>query len=547
MPSLRAIRLLNAVEAGTHSASDLQTSLTDPGRLVDFKILLSMRGQARRMAASETTVLAIANSQLARDAVFKEASATNSITNQAILGNATAVGIVSNNLQSLIEIEANSVTWDQWTTSTYYEVNSKDIIQTLAGTANFDTIELLIANVTANNLVVESRAAMRAVVASPATVGLVTASTSMMSDIVGSPVSMSIIANNAAAMSSVAGSGVAMTQVIASANAMNLISNSYGGMGAVYANNTAWTSFKTSSHFATNIVAIVSKLAGITEAFASLDSLGIAGNDAALTAVSNNAGASETFATNVDALRNLATHANLYLVANNDIIMNAIAADDTAMVSLATHANFSVVASNAGFMAGFANNSAATTALKSHSNFAVAAANSVAIGALVNSQAAMTSYLGDNTTLAAIFASSGGRGAIFASNVAISTIASTPSALTYLKANGSKTTFSTTVPNAAGSAGAFVPFGGGVSSKVLVFNVRQAGIAAIPTAYQLATGIAGDPAVVGVEFNAIGVAALAADQYPQEHVATYENLTVKSAAAIIAITGVLGIRYYDMT
>jgi hypothetical protein len=75
-------------------------------------------------------------------------------------------------------------------------------------------------------------------------------------------------------------------------------------------------------------------------------------------------------------------------------------------------------------------------------------------------------------------------------------------------------------------------------------NVRQAGIAAIPTAYQLATGVAG--AVAGEGFNTIGTAALAADQFPQAHFATYSNLSVKTAAAVIAITGVLGIRYVSM-
>jgi hypothetical protein len=75
-------------------------------------------------------------------------------------------------------------------------------------------------------------------------------------------------------------------------------------------------------------------------------------------------------------------------------------------------------------------------------------------------------------------------------------------------------------------------------------NVRQAGIAAIPTAYQLATGVAG--AAAGEGFNTTGTAALAADQFPQEHFATYSDLTVKTAAAVIAITGVLGIRYVSM-
>ena len=50
MPTLRALRLLNAVEAGTVSGAQLQTYLNDTGRAAEFSSLLSSRGQSRRMA-----------------------------------------------------------------------------------------------------------------------------------------------------------------------------------------------------------------------------------------------------------------------------------------------------------------------------------------------------------------------------------------------------------------------------------------------------------------------------------------------------------------
>ena len=53
MPMVRAMRTLNAIEAGTLTGAQLQTLLTsDPGRLAELSQLLTLRGQTRRMAAS---------------------------------------------------------------------------------------------------------------------------------------------------------------------------------------------------------------------------------------------------------------------------------------------------------------------------------------------------------------------------------------------------------------------------------------------------------------------------------------------------------------
>jgi hypothetical protein len=546
MPTLRAIRLLNAVEAGTHNAAQLQTSLSDPGRLVDFKVLLSMRGQARRMAASDITITAIANSQLARDAVFKEASVSNSITNQAILANATAVGIVSTNLDSLTQIEANSVTWNQWIASLYYENNSLNIIKTFAGTQSFPSIQALIANGTANNLVSGSRPAMRALVASPSATTAMAASGGMMNDVAANSTSMGIIAASGPAMAIVAASVIAMGTITPVADAVSLVANSTVGINAVYANDTAWTAFKASPSFAANLVAVISKLAGIAATFASVDA--IIANAAALTLVNASAGASNALTTNSSALATLSASSNFSIIGSNAPVLAALAGNSTALVNLAGNSNFVFVAGNSAVMAAFAANSAAVTALGNNAaNFAIATNTPVAIGALTGNQAAMTNYIGNNTTLAALFGSSSARGAMFASNIVVNTIATTASALTWLKVTSGlkKETYSTVVPNTAGRVGLFEAFGGGVTSKVLVLAVRQAGIAAIPTNYQLATGAAGT--VAGTAFDTIGVAALAADQYPQAHIATYSNLSVKTAAAVIAISGVLGIQYIEMT
>ena len=76
MPMIRAMRLLNAIEAGKTSGAQLQALLTaDPGRLAEFNVLLGMRGQMRRMAASSTAMTAVAASSAAKMSIFKSDTA----------------------------------------------------------------------------------------------------------------------------------------------------------------------------------------------------------------------------------------------------------------------------------------------------------------------------------------------------------------------------------------------------------------------------------------------------------------------------------------
>lgn len=66
MPMVRAIRMLNAMEAGMLSGSQLESLMdTDPSRAGELNVLMNMRGQYRRMLASGTTMAALAGSATA--------------------------------------------------------------------------------------------------------------------------------------------------------------------------------------------------------------------------------------------------------------------------------------------------------------------------------------------------------------------------------------------------------------------------------------------------------------------------------------------------
>ena len=80
MPMVRAMRMLNAVEAGTTSGAQLEALLiADPGRLAELNVLLGMRGQARRVAASSTAMTAVAASSTAMTAVAASSTAMTAV------------------------------------------------------------------------------------------------------------------------------------------------------------------------------------------------------------------------------------------------------------------------------------------------------------------------------------------------------------------------------------------------------------------------------------------------------------------------------------
>lgn len=100
MPMVRAMRLLNAAEAGTLSGAQLEALLaSDPGRLAELNVLLGMRGQARRMAASSTAVANLMDSPIAASYVAYNAVAYGAILESRIA--MTAVAAAANRVAAM--------------------------------------------------------------------------------------------------------------------------------------------------------------------------------------------------------------------------------------------------------------------------------------------------------------------------------------------------------------------------------------------------------------------------------------------------------------
>jgi hypothetical protein len=104
MPMVRAMRMLNAIEAGTLSGANLEALLTeDAGRLAELTVLMGMRGQARRMVSSSTAMAAVAASSTAMAAV-----AASSTAMAAVIALSTAMAAVAASSTAMAAVAASS-------------------------------------------------------------------------------------------------------------------------------------------------------------------------------------------------------------------------------------------------------------------------------------------------------------------------------------------------------------------------------------------------------------------------------------------------------
>jgi len=181
MPMVRAMRMLNAVEAGTTSGAQLEALLiADPGRLAELNVLLGMRGQARRVAASSTAMTAVAASSTAMTAVAASSTAmtaviASSTAMTAVAASSTAMTAVAASSTAMTAVAASSTAMTavaaSSTAMTAVDANDQAVrIWMLAGTGlsytDYASVAAVAASSTAMTAVAASSTAMGAVWAS---------------------------------------------------------------------------------------------------------------------------------------------------------------------------------------------------------------------------------------------------------------------------------------------------------------------------------------------------------------------------------------------
>jgi len=442
MSTLRSLRLLGAVEAGTVSGAQLQTYLIDAGRASELSVLLASRGQSRRMAGSPLTMAAIVASPAGTDIVFKSATKEANAACAAVVTSAIAMSSVSNNAPSLQVVAANPVAWGLFNKSAHYESNIKPVLALYAGVtpAVYPTITALVADPDAMASIAGAPYAMSALVASPATTTIVAASSVSMALVANNAVAIDIVAKETAVMGIIANSTPAMTEIVSRSIATNRMASYPGAISAIAASSGAWSRYLAGPFFADNLPLALANMIGVSPGtFPTLASI-------------------------------IASPLALGKVAGNTSAVQALASNSAAMSTLAVSPNIGII-------------------LGSGTAMAVIGPNTSAMG----------TFLGSSGAWAGLFASSVAKGYIVISTALVDAIAGNSALLAYL-GGLAKTAAATGIPD--GVIGKFQPFTT-VPSKVLVLSAKEIGIAATYSPYKFGGGIlAGTQAGKGLSLTA---------------------------------------------
>ena len=435
MSTLRSLRLLGAVEAGTVTGTQLQTYLADAGRNAEFSVLLSNRGQSRRMASNTLTMTAITTSQNALNTVFQAATALTNAACTAVVSSSVAMTTVAGSTASLNVVAANPVAWGLFNTSAYYETNVRTVLANYAGVnpVSYATVTALVADPASMAAIVAAPYAMGALLASPASTTLVAASSVAMALVAANSVAINIVAAQTTIMSIIANSTAAMTEINSRSAAALAMASQPGAIKVISTVSSAWTSYQAGPFFAANLPTILANLIGVAPAsYPTLDSI-------------------------------IADATALALVAKSTAAVQALSSNSAAMTTLANSANIGIILGS-----------------------------SIAMSVIGPKTSAMNSFLGASGAWPGLFSSSIAKGYIVISTALVDSIAGNAALITYLKTTAVTVTETALPDGSPTSLQAFLP---APPAKILMLGAKETGIAATFSNYNFGgTSMAGTAA-----------------------------------------------------
>jgi len=461
MPTLRSLRLLNSVEAGTTSPAQFQTFLTDIGRSAEFSVLLASRGQSRRMAGNTLTMVAIASSPAATNLVFQAATTLSFAACATVVQSPIAMPVVSASLLSLNTLGGNLVSWNLFKRSPFFEDEVRNVLATYVGasTATFPTVTALINSAPVMGDIASSAYAMNAVVASPPTTTLVAASSVAMALVADNTTAITIVAKETAIMPIIANSSIAMTEIVSRPIATSVMAANAGAIVAISRVQTAWDRYLAGPSFAGNLPLVLANMIGVNPIdFPTLNSI-------------------------------IASASALTRVAGNTSAVQALASNSAAMTTLSISPNLGIILSS-----------------------------TIAMGIIGPNTTAMTSFLNSSGAWAGLFASSVAKGFIVASTPLVDAVAGNAALITYL-GTLAVTTSATGIPDGNAANSSLQPFVAvpALPSRVLVLSAKEVGIAATFSSYNFGGSVlAGTQAGATLSLSASVVTA---------HIAGYTAMT----------------------
>jgi hypothetical protein len=316
MSSLRALRLLKSVEAGLTDSTALTTEFADAGKLSEFAVLMSMRGEARRMSESTVTVNTYINSPPALNAIFTNTEFNNRVIGTAVLKENSAMVLVTADRGTLGIIMANPTAAGILKTSPHYETYIKSTIANLTPAlvaGDYATVQALVTDNAAMGIALDFPGAVEAIIASPTTMGFVAADLTIMATLVDSDIAVGLVTSSASSMEIIAAQVNAMDNIVASSVAMPVVASKAAAMVAIAANASAFNKFMASAYFSANRKKAIANMVGLV-AGDYADVSAMIDDAEALTAIVASAPASRAFGTDSDAMAYLATSPNLSVI-----------------------------------------------------------------------------------------------------------------------------------------------------------------------------------------------------------------------------------------
>lgn len=368
MPSIKAMRLINALEAGQMSASGLETYLQNSANLGEFQSLLALRGISRRIATSLNAVTAILNSNTA-----VSVAADNYNASRELVSNPVAVAAVIN----------NGTAW-----STF--CNKKIAAEAIAKSGLF--LDSLVVNAARMATVASSAVAMAAVAQSKNAIGKLLENATSMSAVTGSIVAVSAISKKLIATKMLVENQQAFNSLITNSdNVEEFLKTSYG-RDMLLGNTTSRSSLFDSI---TGMDGAVRNQEFLKSIFVSTTHLSVLSNKPVFwEAISGNADACENMLTNVTA-QNVSTY-----ISSNSVSSQKLTATTTAMNAIVSSDKRSSYLTTGAF----------ATAL---------ASSSIGIDIVVQNQSAMIAIFGTATSMDAVFNNDISAGKIAGSSIAL--------------------------------------------------------------------------------------------------------------------------------
>jgi hypothetical protein len=518
MPMLRAVRLLQSVEAGITLGPALETLLADPGRVSDLSNLLGMREQVRRMANSDVTMTAIIASPIAIDTTFSLTNPDSKVAVEYMALSPTAMTSISGSLPTLNIIVANATAWDTYTASAYYASHVLEVMHLFAGIDEGPPLEhtTLIAFLddgVAQAALVANPNTLRAAIKDPTTLAAISVHTNMLGDLMVDTPSLNIMVVDDPTMYVMVRSATALTAIGAVPAAKALIAATPSAIKISMAGPLWMAAITGSSTIEGNLRNVLVNGLDLSTDLGTTDAAIDDATSAPIIAASTPA--MQAINEVASATTSLLASPLLTTYLGNQATIDVLATNATTMITLTTiaAARPQILANPVSMAVIAANITMIGNLIGDPDSLALLLANATAVATIAADEATMNTLIADATAFPSLLANATAKAAIFASPTLVATMATAGSASLGILQAGAVTHVG---PSNNAIIGTFQD--SGIPGDIITLTIVLNSIVATTTPVTLA-------GTNGTNSGALAVPGTSLSSGPIDHIGAYTDMT----------------------